>query len=1260
MDRVRRFLMSGLLFLMLGSMMSCANTTPTPTNTSGIAATLSTLTLSPPSLNGGQTSTATVTLTEPAPAGGAQIILSTSNDTVTLPTTLMITIPENALTGTFKILTLPVGSNQTAQISVTYLTFTTLQATLTILTQNPLSVTGFTVSPTSVTSGQTLLGTVTLNEPALSPGQQVFVTTSDISVVQPQNPITVQTHQTTATFSIFTSPITTSRNVTVSATLNSTSIPVQLTLQPTGTAVTSMNIVPFTAAGGQSMSGTITVSPPAPAGGEAVQLTAVFTNPATPTTVPLPITFPATVNVPAGSTQGQFTVMTSAVTKTTDVTLTAALNTTQYLFTVEVVPSLTLAGLNCLQPSVTVGNSISCSASLSIPAPAGGQTVNLTSSSTTALPVPATVMVPAGTSSKTFNVVGGAVTTPTPVTITATLPGTTTTSTTTPTIAVVIVVPVSALIPTGFSLSAMTVQGGAGAAGNVTATVTIAAPAPPGGLPVTLTASDPSVQFPNGPTVTVPQNQTTVSFPITTTAVTALVKVMLTAASNGSFQPATLIVVPPAAVASLTINPTSVTGSNSAVGTVTLQNQAPQNGVVVTIGSNTNFAQAAPSVTVVQGATTAIFAITTLAVPSPETATITASIGTSSQQATLSIVPPVADLRLIYFNPSTVFSGGTSTGTVVLTGPAPAPGGTTVVLGSSVATVTLPTMIVVPAGQSTATFSVRAMTGVTSATQVQISGSVKTVASNNLNIIPVVTATVSEQIVAGGETNSTDFPLTAAFQTSIGAPGNDTGFLTSITQTTAVGSATASAAAFSTYLGGMSSFGQVRDMAVDSTGNVFACGVTLDQTLATTKNAAQLTPGGGKDAFVAEFNKAGVLQYLTYIGGSGDETCNSMTIDQFDNVYMLGSTTNSSGMGATPLMGTSGSFQAANAGGSDFFIAKIITTATASSSPTARLPWLTLLGGTGDDFGNGRIAISLAGALVVTGTTQPTNTTPPAMLFPIPPGIGVPTLTGVGTAGVVVNITADGTTLLSTTLLFGKINGANPGTPTVTTASGGMAFDTDGNIYVCGQTNASDLLPTLVPKSTTTAAFQPALKGPQNAYVAVLGATGTISFVTYLGGTSSSTVQVQACKGIIVDSDMNPTIVMPTDASDYPVTVTLGPAAPGLAHFAVTKLTSDLSTVIFSTLIGGSGTESADATRLQLDSAENLYFSLSTTSGDFPVTPNALHGTFTGTPLGTNRNVVVVKLASSGASGTLPIYSTFLGGSADNSTTSVIYHLNLN
>src|SRR5271154_2958720 len=99
MDRVRRFLMSGLLFLMLGSMMSCANTTPTPTNTSGIAATLSKLTLSPPSLNGGQTSTATVTLTEPAPAGGAQIILSTSNDTVTLPTTLMITIPENALTG---------------------------------------------------------------------------------------------------------------------------------------------------------------------------------------------------------------------------------------------------------------------------------------------------------------------------------------------------------------------------------------------------------------------------------------------------------------------------------------------------------------------------------------------------------------------------------------------------------------------------------------------------------------------------------------------------------------------------------------------------------------------------------------------------------------------------------------------------------------------------------------------------------------------------------------------------------------------------------------------------------------------------------------------------------------------------------------------------------------------------------------------------------------------------------------------------------
>jgi len=161
--------------------------------------------------------------------------------------------------------------------------------------------------------------------------------------------------------------------------------------------------------------------------------------------------------------------------------------------------------------------------------------------------------------------------------------------------------------------------------------------------------------------------------------------------------------------------------------------------------------------------------------------------------------------------------------------------------------------------------------------------------------------------------------------------------------------------------------------------------------------------------------------------------------------------------------------------------------------------------------------------------------------------------------------------------------------------------------------------------------------------------------VTYLGGTSTSTVQ--ACKAITFDSEKNVVIAMTTDAADFPVTSSIpsGLLPGGQTHFAVTKFTTDLSTVIFSTLMGGSGSESADATRLVLDSSENLYFTLATTSGDFPVTPNALQGTFAGTPGGTDTNVVVVKLSANG-SGIL--YGSYLGGTSNNSTTSVFYLLN--
>ncbi len=139
-------------------------------------------------------------------------------------------------------------------------------------------------------------------------------------------------------------------------------------------------------------------------------------------------------------------------------------------------------------------------------------------------------------------------------------------------------------------------------------------------------------------------------------------------------------------------------------------------------------------------------------------------------------------------------------------------------------------------------------------------------------------------------------------------------------------------------------------------------------------------------------------------------------------------------------------------------------------------------------------------------------------------------------------------------------------------------------------------------------------------------------------------------------SEGNVIVVTPTDAVDYPTTGPgLGPLG-GPSDIAVTKLTPDLSTVVFSRLIGGSGSESADGTRVELDASDNIYFSLATNSGDFPVTAlNAIQPNFKGTAGGADNNMAVVKLS---ADGSTILYATYLGGSSQNSATTLQYKKN--
>jgi hypothetical protein len=169
----------------------------------------------------------------------------------------------------------------------------------------------------------------------------------------------------------------------------------------------------------------------------------------------------------------------------------------------------------------------------------------------------------------------------------------------------------------------------------------------------------------------------------------------------------------------VSLNPTSVTGGGASTGTVTLSAAAPAGGVVVTLSSGNTAATVPTSVTVLSTGTTATFPVTTKAVTTSTTVTTTATLGGATRTATLTVNPPPS-LTLLSFQPTSVTGGSASTGTVKLSGAAPA-GGVVVTLSSNTAAATVPSGgVTVPAGSTTATFAV-ATSPVTTSTTVTIS-----------------------------------------------------------------------------------------------------------------------------------------------------------------------------------------------------------------------------------------------------------------------------------------------------------------------------------------------------------------------------------------------------------------------------------------------------------------------------------------------------------------------------------------------------------
>ncbi len=126
--------------------------------------------------------------------------------------------------------------------------------------------------------------------------------------------------------------------------------------------------------------------------------------------------------------------------------------------------------------------------------------------------------------------------------------------------------------------------------------------------------------------------------------------------------------------------------------------------------------------------------------------------------------------------------------------------------------------------------------------------------------------------------------------------------------------------AWATYFGDEST--KVYSNAVDKLGNIYLVGTVnkmeyLDSNFIATQGAQQINYGGGQvDGFITKISSDGQILWSTFVGGAGNDVIQGLTIDENDNLYIIGSTSSSSNI-STP-----NSYQEALNGNTNTFLVK--------------------------------------------------------------------------------------------------------------------------------------------------------------------------------------------------------------------------------------------------------------------------------------------------------------------------------------------------
>ena len=390
----------------------------------------------------------------------------------------------------------------------------------------------------------------------------------------------------------------------------------------------------------------------------------------------------------------------------------------------------------------------------------------------------------------------------------------------------------------------------------------------------------------------------------------------------------------------------------------------------------------------------------------------------------------------------------------------------------------------------------------------------------------------------------------------------------------------------------------IRDMAIDSEGNILVTGDTMSENFPITQSAFQETFAGGiqdvhtvsGDAFISKFDSTGNLIWSSYLGGSSNDGGVGVLVDSMDNIFVLG-LTNSHDF---PVTGSD-----AHHGDSDGFVTKFASNGT--------LEFSMCIGTLSEENLEGCIMLS-SDILTITGSTS-------SLVFPTTDNAWQRVFGGV-IDGTMVQMMTNGSIIYSS--YFGG-SGID--------VLGDINVNDQGTFIINGYSDSVNL-----PFSENAYATQ--ISGPgRDFFILTLSDNKEVEYCSYFGGSG-----VDDCFGCTLDTNSNMIFSGRTWSSDFPIVNAWQKDYAGTEDETigvdafVTKMNAS-GDLIFSSYFGGPKWDTLHF--VDTDNQNNIYTCGVAPTNDFPISTNAIQNNLAG-----GSDLILLALTPEGT----PYFGTYLGG----------------